>query len=157
MNYPRVVVYERDGRLAQLLRQPVQERGWALREPRQTETCLRELAGGSPTVFVLKVGAKLEQELSILERTSWLEPETRTVVVGDVEHESLADLAWDLGASYVLFPPLPREWLAEIVSRLMERAIESRQPRAEPAPGLDDVQEESPSRSRKSKGQRRHD
>jgi DNA-binding NtrC family response regulator len=155
MNYPRVVVYERDGRLAQLLRQPVQERGWALREPRQTETCLRELAGGSPTVFVLRVGAKLEQELSLLEQTSWLDPETRTVVVGDVEHESLANLAWDLGASYVLFPPLPRELLPEIVARLMGRAIESRrQPRETAAE--DDLKEEVDVQAPKAKGERRH-
>jgi DNA-binding response OmpR family regulator len=156
MNYPRVVVYERDGRLAQLLRQPVQERGWALREPRQTETCLRELAGGSPTVFVLRVGAKLEQELALLEQTSWLQPETRTIVVGDVEHESLANLAWDLGASYVLFPPLPRELLPDIVAGLMSRAIADLRPQpAPPIPDADELDEAEPA-APKAKREGRH-
>jgi hypothetical protein len=119
MKHPQVVVYERDGRLAQLLREPIQARRWALRQPRQREACLRLVLGGDPTVLVLKLSAKLEQELALLERTHGLTPEVCSVVVGDVENDALAELAWDLGASYVLFPPLPREWLPDLVVQLM--------------------------------------
>ncbi len=42
MKYPQVVVYEHDGRLAELVRPLTEAHGWALREPRQLDTCLRE-------------------------------------------------------------------------------------------------------------------
>jgi DNA-binding NtrC family response regulator len=123
MKHPQVVVYETDGRLAQLLRERVRAARWSLREPRQRESCLALLRDASPTVFVLKTGSKLEAELGILERVHALLPEARSVVVGDLQNQTLADLAWELGASFVLFPPLPHEWLPEIVARLMAAAV----------------------------------
>jgi hypothetical protein len=125
MRHPQVVVYEIDGRLAQSLRERVRACRWALREPRQRESCLGLLRDGNPTVFVMKVGARLEAELRTLERVHASRPDARSVVVGDLQNETLADLAWDLGASFVLFPPMPHEWLGEIVVRLMEAAIAS--------------------------------
>jgi hypothetical protein len=58
----------------------------------------------------------LERELLLLERVSWLFPDVSTVVVGDTENPVLAGLAWDLGASSVLFPPLPLEQLPDLVA-----------------------------------------
>jgi hypothetical protein len=127
MKHPQVVVYETDGRLAQFLREPIRARRWALREPRQRDGCLRLLRGGEPTVLVLKVGNRIEKELALLERACALRPQTRSVVVGELANGLLADLAWELGASYVLFPPLPREWLPEIVVQLMQSAIAGQQ------------------------------
>src|SRR5271165_5644866 len=100
MKHPQVVVYEHDGRLAALVRPLTEAHGWALREPRQLDTCLRELHGDAPTVLLLKVGTKVEQELAILERTSRLQPDIRSVAVGDIDNEPLANLAWDLGAAF---------------------------------------------------------
>ncbi|OAI55202.1 hypothetical protein AYO44_00375 [Planctomycetaceae bacterium SCGC AG-212-F19] len=121
-----MVVYETDGRLAQLLREPVRACRWALREPRQRDVCLRLLRGSDPLVFVLKLGSKLDQELLLLERAHTQAREARSVVVGDLQNEPLANLAWDLGASFVLFPPMPHDWLPEIVIQLMRSAIGSR-------------------------------
>lgn len=135
MKHPQVVVYESDGRLAQLLRRPVRACRWALREPRQRDVCLRLLRGNEHTVFVLKLGTNLEQELSLLERANALARSGRTVVVGDLQNEPLANLAWDLGASFVLFPPLPHDWLPEIVVRLMESVVGARRPDARTANG----------------------
>jgi hypothetical protein len=39
--------------------------------------------------------------------------------VAEVEQVRLAGLAWDLGASYVLAAPQPRERLPELVAGLM--------------------------------------
>jgi DNA-binding NtrC family response regulator len=125
MKHPQVVVYETDGRLAQLLRERVRASRWAMREPRQRESCLALLRDASPTVFVLKTGSKLETELGILQRVHTLLPDARSVVVGDLQNTMLADLAWDMGASFVLFPPLPHGWLPEIVVQLMQAAIAS--------------------------------
>ena len=46
-----------------------------------------------------------------------------TVVVADAADPVLADLAWDLGATVVLFPPQPRHYLVEILGRLLEPPI----------------------------------
>jgi hypothetical protein len=137
MKHPQVVVYEGDGRLAQLLRQPLRACRWALREPRQRDVCLRFLRGGGPTVFVLKLGVNLEQELPLLERAQALAHGARTVVVGDLQNEPLANLAWDLGASFVLFPPMPHDWLPDIVGRLMHSIVAGthREARVAPASG----------------------
>ena len=127
MRHPQVLVYERDGLLANLLRrtgktgQARKPTDWALREPRRLETCLRLLSRGGPSLLVLEVGHDLERELTLLERVSWLHPETATVVVGDAEDAALAGLAWDLGASYVLFPPLLRDQLLDVIDALMAR------------------------------------
>jgi DNA-binding response OmpR family regulator len=116
-----VLVCESDGRLAALLRELVDRNQWSLREPRRTEACLRLLRRGGPSVLVLKVGRDLERDLTLLERVAWLRPETGIIVVGDTDHAALAGLAWDLGADFVLLPPLPRELLPDIVTGLMHR------------------------------------
>ena len=120
MRYPQVLVYENDGRLAELLRRESEARRWSLREPRRQESCLRLLARGGPSVLVLKVGTDLTREFTLLERVSWLHPEAATVVAGDTENPALAGLAWDLGASFVLFPPFLRRELPEMVTRFLE-------------------------------------
>jgi DNA-binding NtrC family response regulator len=122
MRHPQILVYEQNSLLANLLRRAKQQ-DWSLREPRQLESCLRLLRGGHPSVLVLKVGTDLERELTLLERVSWLYPDTATVVVGDAENAVLAGLAWDLGAAYVLFPPLPREQLPDVVAALLSAAV----------------------------------
>src|SRR5437660_3947127 len=114
MRHPQLLVYEGDGRLAELLRPTAKEHRWALREPRQLGECLGLLRNG-PGVLVLKVGRDLERELTLLEQVGWLFPETSTVVVGDSDHAALAGLAWDLGAHYVLVSPHSGERLFEIV------------------------------------------
>ena len=121
MRYPQVLVYERDGQLAALLKAGLEERKlkWVLREPRDPAGCLRLLARGGPAVVVVKLGRDLERELTLLDRVAALHPDLRSVVVGDADHVGLAGTAWDLGAAYVLLPPLSRTMLPEIVVGLM--------------------------------------
>ncbi|HLJ92164.1 MAG TPA: hypothetical protein VKU02_03130 [Gemmataceae bacterium] len=135
MRIPQILIFERDGRIAELLRREGKPRQWSLREPRRPEACLRLLERGGPSVVVLKVGTDLVQELTLLERIGWLFPDTATVVVADAANPVLADLAWDLGATLVLFPPQPRQALPEILGRLLES------PDAGP---LESEQDESP-------------
>jgi hypothetical protein len=122
MRYPQLLVYEGDGRLAAQLRPVAEERRWSLREPRQPGACLRLLRRGGPSVLVLRAGRDLERELTLLERVCWLFPETAVVLVGDLDHQRIAGLAWDLGAACVLVPPLPRELLPQVVTGLMNAA-----------------------------------
>jgi DNA-binding NarL/FixJ family response regulator len=120
MHYPQLLIHETDGQLAAELRELASKKQrWSLREPRQREGCLRLLQHGGPSILVIKVGRDVENELTLLEQVSWLSPETRIVAVSDTANPLLADLAWDLGATFVLFPPQPRERLLELVESLM--------------------------------------
>jgi DNA-binding NtrC family response regulator len=133
VNHPQVLIYETDGRLADLLRGLAKERRWALRQPRRPEACLSLLQTGGPAVLVLRVGADLVRQMTLLERVTWLCPEAATVVVGDEANEVLAGLAWDLGASYVLAPPESRDRLPALVAELMGLPATRGGSRGEPA------------------------
>lgn len=130
MLYPQLLVYETDGLLAASLRPLAEERRWALREPRQLGACLRLLRRPHPAVLVLKIGADVIREMSLLERVRWLRPEAATVVVGDVENGALALLAWHFGAGYVLVPPQPRFLLPAVIVSLMEHSVSRLRPAA---------------------------
>lgn len=121
MRFPQILVYERDGRLARLLSETAEANRWVLREPRQIDHCLQLLRDGGPSVLVLRVGSKVESELDLLERTHRLRPDAAVFVVGEVENDPLAELAWDLGANYVLFPPQSRDLLLEIVAHWIKK------------------------------------
>jgi hypothetical protein len=126
MRFPQVLIYEHDGRIADFLRRDGKPQQWSLREPRRPETCLRLLKRGGPSVLVLKVGSDVLEELTLLDRVNWFYPETATIVVGDTDNPELADLAWDLGAAFVLFPPQPRHYLMDILCRLLEPSLDCR-------------------------------
>lgn len=150
MRHPRVLIYEKDGRLAASLQnhsdtapllrktQTLGEVGahnWALRQPRTLEACLRLLQSAGPVILVVNVAGKSsivasaedraaeqrrrERAFHLLERAAWLRPEAAIVAVGDVAEETLAGLAWELGAAYVLFPPQPTQLFPLVLSHLM--------------------------------------
>jgi len=119
MRRAQIIVYEADGRLAELLRAPAATHGWRLRPVRHTARVLSLLRPGEGSVVVLKTGRDLEREFAVLEQINRRYPETALVVVGDADRPMLAALAWDLGARFVLFPPLPRELLPDLVTTMM--------------------------------------
>jgi len=121
MRHPQVLVYESDGRLAELLRRDSKPRGWLVREPRGIESCLRLLARGGPSALVLKMGKDLVREATLLERVMWLFPDTAAFVVLDTDDARLAALTWDLGASFVVSPGLQRQGLVDLVAGFMNR------------------------------------
>jgi DNA-binding NtrC family response regulator len=124
MHHPQIVVFERDGRLAEALAALAETERWTLRESRQVESCLRLLRQPGPGVLVVKVGKPAERDLALVEQVTWQLPGVPVVVVGEVEDAAvLAGLAWDLGASYALFPPLSRDLLPGVVAGLMRAAI----------------------------------
>jgi DNA-binding NarL/FixJ family response regulator len=124
MHHPQIVVFERDGLLAGALAALVETERWPLRGSRQLESCLRLLRQPGPGVLVVKIGKPAERDLALVEQVSWQLPNVPVVVVGDVEDAAvLAGLAWDVGASYALFPPLSRDLLPEVVAGLMRSSI----------------------------------
>jgi hypothetical protein len=115
MRQRQVLVCESDGRLAQALRDCVQEHGWRLTEVRHPRVCLGLLPQGGDSVFVLRAGRDLHREMKLLEEITWLFPQTASVVVCDADNPTLVQLAWDLGARFVLHPPQVAELLADVV------------------------------------------
>jgi DNA-binding NtrC family response regulator len=122
MKHPQIVVFESDGTLANYLQPLAQERRWLLRESRQGPACIELLRGG-PAVLVLKIGRHLVRELTFLDEAHAKTPDVPIIAVGDAADATLFGLTMELGASYVLFPPQPRQQLAEVVQSLMELTL----------------------------------
>jgi DNA-binding response OmpR family regulator len=119
MRFPQLLIYETDGRLARLLEGTAGTHRWGLRQPRRWESCLRLLKQGGPAIVVIKLESDLERALTLLERTTEHFPDAASIVVIDSESAVLADVAWDLGACYVLQPFQPRDLLLDVVAGLM--------------------------------------
>jgi DNA-binding response OmpR family regulator len=115
MRLRQVVVYEGDGRLAELLRRESRAQGWSIREARRSQTCLGLLRKGQPSALVMKLGRDLADELGLLDRVTWLFPETAAIVIGGLAGSALSGLVWDLGASVVLPSAPPGRELSELV------------------------------------------
>ena len=129
MNHPQLVVFESDGWLAEQVRGLAQENRWLLREPRQTEACLDLVRETRASLLLLKLQRGLINEFRLLALLRERVPDCPVVVCSDLKLESvaqrttLAALAYDLGARYVMFPPLTQNLLEDVVSGLMAATI----------------------------------
>ena len=119
MQQAQVLTYGIDGARAERLRELAQTQRFWLRETSQFTACQNLVQSSPPSVFVLVLGRHLEQELALLEQVHACLPKTASIVIGETDNPALAGLAWELGATYVLFPPTPNERIAELVSRLL--------------------------------------
>ncbi len=129
MRHPQVVVYESDGSLAAQVRRLAGDHAWLVRESRQADACLNLLADSRPAVLLLKLERELVDGLTLLARVAERAPDCPVVLVSDVKMEGaeqraqLSALAFDLGARYVLFPPLQQPVIEDLVSGLMASAV----------------------------------
>src|SRR5262245_61322832 len=130
MRHPQIVVYESDGWLAEQVRELARENGWLVRESRQPDACLNLLLEARPAVVLLKLERNLVDELSLLRTLHDRVPDRPVAVFSDVkldnaaQRSSLAGLAYDLGARYVMFPPLMRTSIEDLTAGLMEATIQ---------------------------------
>jgi DNA-binding NtrC family response regulator len=129
MRYPQVVVYESDGSLAASIRKLAADHDWLIRESRQPEACLNLLADSRPALLLLKLERELQEGLMLLSRVAERVPDCPVILISDVKMEGaeqraqLSALAFDLGVSYVLFPPLQQPVIDDLVTGLMEATI----------------------------------
>jgi len=129
MKYPQVVVYESDGSLARQVRRLADENSWLVREPRRVESCLELLADIRPSVLLLQLEDELQEGLGLLAEVSKRSPKCSVIVVSDAKLEGaeqraqLSALAFDLGARYILFPPLQVPVIEDLVSGLLTATI----------------------------------
>jgi chemotaxis response regulator CheB len=129
MKHPQVVVYESDGWLAGQVRRLAGENGWLVRESRHADACLGLLADARPAVLLLRLERELHDGLTLLGQVAERAPDCPVVLVSDVKMEGadqraqLSALAFDLGARYVLFPPLQQPVIEDLVAGLLGAAI----------------------------------
>ncbi len=122
MQQTQVLTYGLHGVLAERLREVAQARRFWLRETSQLAACRNLVQTSPPSVFILVLGRDLERELTLLEQVHACVPTTATIVVGDADHPALVGLAWELGATFALFPPTSVEMITELVGGLLPRA-----------------------------------
>ncbi len=122
MQQTQVITFGIDGVLADRLRELAETRRFRLRETSQYAACRNLVQMAPPSVLVLTLGRDLERELVLLDEVHTCMPATETIVIGETDNPVLAGLAWDLGATVVLFPPTPLEGITEIIDRLLTTA-----------------------------------
>ncbi len=129
MKLPQVVVYESDGSLAGQIRRLAAENRWLLRESRHPDACLALASEARPAVLLLKIERDLVEGMTLLSRLAESAPDCPVILVSDVKMDGsdqraqLSGVAFDLGARYVLFPPLQQPVIEDLVSGLMSATV----------------------------------
>jgi transposase InsO family protein len=140
MRFPQLVVLALDDWLGRQVAELARRRRWLLREARQFGAAMRMLTPPRPTVLLAQLDPRREQAdgLQFLADVHIQCPDTATVAVSDVKinHDAERSL-WtatvlDLGARAVLYPPLTKPVLEEIVDRMMTAVIDRTRPGWEP-------------------------
>jgi hypothetical protein len=129
MRSPQLIILEADGWLAKQLRELAGESRWLVKSARTTDAA-RTLARRQPTVLLVQFepGEDKPAPLQLVADVHITAPDTPVVAVADVKLPDAERAAWtaallDLGARYVLFPPLTKPVLEDVVSGLMAATI----------------------------------
>ena len=130
MRFPQVVVCAFDDWAANQLRDLAAEHRWVLRDARRPDAVAALLTGSRPTVLVVQVDPAAEKlgPLELVADVHHRYPDAAVVVLSDAKLAEDSRAAWsaavlDLGARYVLFPPLTRPGLEDLVSGLMAAVL----------------------------------
>jgi hypothetical protein len=129
MRSPQIVVFEADGWLAKQLRELAGENRWLVQSVRSTDTAL-SLARRQPSVLLVQFEPAEDSPapLQLIADLHRLASDTPIVAVADVKLPDGERAAWtaalfDLGARFVLLPPLTKPILEDVISGLMTAAI----------------------------------
>ncbi len=130
MRTPQVVVLEPDGWIARNLGDLAAEGGWLIRRARSVATARSLVNDRQPCVLLVQVELSEEQLLpfQFLAEVRRNVPDVAIVVVSETKLNDADRVAWtatlfELGARFVLFPPLTRPVLEDVVSGLMTATI----------------------------------
>lgn len=130
MRAPQLVVLEADGWIARHLGDLAAESAWLVRGARTSDTALSLARERRPCVVLVQVELAEDKPAALaLVATLRREcPDVPVVAVSDVKLSDADRVAWtaalfDLGARYVLFPPLTQPVLEDVASGLMAAAI----------------------------------
>jgi hypothetical protein len=130
MKLPQIIVLELDGWLAKQLRELAGESRWLIQQTRMVDTALSLVRDRRPVVLIVQIepGEDKPEPLKMIAETHRLAQDVPIVAISDVKLPDAERAAWtaallDLGARYVLFPPLMKPVLEDIISGLMTGAI----------------------------------
>jgi hypothetical protein len=129
MKTPQLVVCEFDGWLAKQLREFAADRKWLIRECRQLGAAKGHLDGRQTVLFVLFDPHKSPPDaLTLIADVHLAQPDVAVVAVSDAKLPEEDRAVWaatalDLGARFVLFPPLTRPVLEDLAGGLLGAAI----------------------------------
>ncbi len=130
MRFPQIVVCAFDAWAANQFRELAAEHRWLLREVRQPAAALELTREPRPTVLVVQADPTADRPdaLRLVVDAHRLAPDVAAVVLSDVKLADDDRAAWaagalDLGARYVLFPPLQRSVLEDLVGGLMAATL----------------------------------
>lgn len=130
MRYPQLVVCAFDDWAANQLRDLAADYRWVLRDTRRPDAVSSFLAESRPTVLIVQVDPSAEKlgPLELVADVHHRHPDDAVVVLSDAKLSEESRAAWaaavlDLGARFVLFPPLTRPVLEDLVSGLMTATI----------------------------------
>jgi hypothetical protein len=129
MHSPQLVILETDGWLVKQLRELAGESRWLIQSPGSVDSAL-SFARRRPSVLLthFEPGADKPPPLQLVADLHRLAPDTPVVAVADVKLPDAERAAWtaalfDLGARFVLWPPLTKPVLEDLVSGLMAATI----------------------------------
>jgi hypothetical protein len=130
MRYPQLVILDPDAEAARLLGELAGEHRWLVQQPKKIDTALSFAREPRPTVVIVRVEPADEgrDTISFIADVHRLCPDVPVIAVSDVKMPDADRIAWtallfDLGARYVLFPPVTKPVLEDAVSGLMAAAV----------------------------------
>lgn len=130
MKLPHVIILELDGWLAKQLRELIGENRWLLQPTRLVEAARSLACDHRPAVLLVQIepGEEKPDALRLIADMHRTAPDVSVVAISDVKLPDAERSVWtavllDLGARYVLFPPLMKTVLENVVSGLMTAAI----------------------------------
>lgn len=140
MRCPQIIVFAFDDWLAKQLAEFAADHRWLLKEVRQAGACKALLRDPRPTVLLAQLdphAADVAAPLTFLADVHRGHPHVATVVVSDVKLNEEERIGWtatafDLGARFVLFPPLSRPVLEDLVGGLMGAQLDRTRADVEP-------------------------
>lgn len=130
MKYPQLVVCGPDDWVANQLGELTAEHRWLVRPVRRPPAALELAREGRPTVLLVQADPTADDAgpLELVADAHRLAPDAPAVVVSDVKLPEADRAGWvaaalDLGARVVLFPPLTRPVLEDVVGGLMAATV----------------------------------
>ncbi len=130
MKLPQVIVLELDGWLAKQLRELASDSRWLIQQTKSVDTAMSLVRDRRPAVLIVQIEPAEDkpEPLKLIAEMNRLAMDVPIVAVSDVKLPDAERAAWtaallDLGARYVLFPPLMKPVLEDIISGLMTGAI----------------------------------
>ena len=127
---PQLVIHDPDDWLARQLADLAAESRWVVRLPKTARAALAFLHANRPSVLFTRVEPHEEtaESCKLIADVNRANPDAAIVAVSDVKLPDADRIAWtavlfDLGARYVLFPPLTKPVLEDVASGLMAAAV----------------------------------